>query len=423
MRSAAHRLAIGGLWLVVECALVNHAVHGAVVRSGGVPPSAPRPEPLDRELVDQPITPPPPFVSVWLEAPGDPILPVFDGVVVQRDGWLAVVGGMTGEFVTTPAIQLRHPERGWRPIGSQLLEGRARFTMTPLGDGRFLVVGGVQGSMGEALLPLASVEVVDPFVAGSREAPPLDEPLVGHTAHALGEGRVLVIGGQAARVFEMKSMQWTEFIPLLTPRRDHASVVLPDGSTLIVGGDERGTIERIEFMQGSARSQRWAVRLPHSLSRHRAVLMSDGSVMVVGGVNGETGRSESRTWRLDPRMETIEPGPDLRFARGIADAEARVDAGRLLVLGGEWVAPGERGEVDGARMWIPREQRLWSLAPLPYQATRRMWYTTGDDRPAALGGYRFLDEAESKREGLPPGPAIPQRGMILRVGGPMRMTD
>lgn len=366
---------------------------------------------------------PPRYVSVWIETAADPKLPVFDGQVVQRDGWLAVIAGMTGSFSTTPAIQLRHTDRGWLPIGSQLREGRARFTMTPLDERRFLVVGGVQGSLQDGLTPLASCEVLDPFIAGSRSVPAVDEPLVDHTAHALTGGRVAVIGGAAVRVFDGQEERWVHRVPLAHRRAGHASVLLNDRTVLILGGDESGTIERIDLGDETPTARLLDAQLPRRLVRFGAARLADGRVWIVGGVDQATGCSTDETWFLDPASEVLTPGPALALEHGIADPRLVDDHGRVLVLGGEWVAPEARGEVEGARFFVPQQDKLWSLAPLPERVSRRMWYTARDGRPAALGGYRFIDEEESAQTGRPVGPETVTRGLFLRVGGAIRLTD
>lgn len=419
-RMQRHLGAIGLLLASMECFAVNPPQRVPIDGAGEAVPSAPV-GPTSPDATAH--AAPPRYVSVWIETPADLTLPVFDGRVVQRDGWLAVIAGMTGSFSTTPAIQLRHPERGWLPIGSQLLEGRARFTMTPLDDKRFLVVGGVQGSIENGLTPLASCEVLDPFIAGSRSVPPLDEPLVDHTAHALNGGCAAVIGGSAVRIFDGREHRWIHRIPLIHPRVGHASVQLDDRTLLVLGGDDSGTIELIELGDETPITRLLDVQLPKPLVRFGAIRLQDGRVWIVGGVDQSTGRSTDATWFLDPRAGLIVAGPKLVLEHGIADPRLVDDHGRVLVLGGEWVGPDSRGEVEGARFFVPEEDKLWSLAPLPERVSRRMWYTGRDGRPAALGGYRFIDEVESARIGRAMGPEIVTRSLLLRVGGAIRLTD
>src|SRR5207245_1340818 len=63
-------------------------------------------------------------------------------------------------------------------------------TRTPLGDGRWLRVGG-QGQDG----PLSTVSLFDPFVQTTFVLPSLHEARAWHTATLLADGSVLVAGG------------------------------------------------------------------------------------------------------------------------------------------------------------------------------------------------------------------------------------
>ena len=67
---------------------------------------------------------------------------------------------------------------------------RAFHTVTPLPDGRVLVVGGSVGSE-----RLASVEVWDPSTGAFVGTGSMSEAHSGHTATALPDGRVLIAGG------------------------------------------------------------------------------------------------------------------------------------------------------------------------------------------------------------------------------------
>jgi hypothetical protein len=77
------------------------------------------------------------------------------------------------------------------PAGS-LDKKRAVHTATALPDGRVLVVGGAPGSQDEVLV---SAEVWDPATNSFGPAGSLTEVRTGHTATALPDGRVLVVGG------------------------------------------------------------------------------------------------------------------------------------------------------------------------------------------------------------------------------------
>jgi len=359
---------------------------------------------------------PPEFLALWTSAPQDLPLPVFDGIVVQRRGEIAIIGGFTAGLNATPAIQIRHPTRGWQPIGSQMLEARALHTVTPLSDGRVLIVGGVQGVLGRELLPLASAEVLNPFVAGSMSVPSIDEPLVGHTAHALGNGRVVVIGASGAYVFDEATMSWTARVPLAHARRNHASIVLHDGSILVVGGEGEHTIERTHVASSRLESVLWEQTLPIACSHTSLASLPDGRVWVVGGMQQDSGRSTDRSWIIDPAVGTIIDGPNLALDRGVCGVSLFREGGRMIALGGEWVDGNARGPSNVARLFDARANRLWSLPAIPNDASRRMWYFDDRDRPAAIGGYRFVTPDEAAVVGVAAGPSVLTDAIALDLG-------
>jgi len=348
------------------------------------------------------------------------VLPVFDGqVVVARDG-VAILGGFTASLEATPAIQIRHRSRGWQPIGSQLLDPRAGCTMTPLGDGRMLVVGGRTGSPAKGVESLVTAEVLNPFIAGSTTVGAVDEPLSGHTAHALGDSRAVVVGAHAVRLFDGERMKWIGRIPLAHPRKHHASVLIDDEVILVIGGDESGTVEAVGLRDaGDGRLRAttlWTAPLDRPLAHAAAARLPDGRVFVAGGVDVSTGRTIDTTWFIDPETKTVTPGPRLALERGVANAAMFVRDGKVAILGGEWIDADRRGPADAARLYDPVEDRLWALPPLPNHASRRMWFVDRAGRISALGGYLFIPPDEAARTARKPGVHLLRERITLRLG-------
>ena len=188
------------------------------------------------------------FLATWQHVERSlPILPVFDHTIAVDRHRTALIGGFTKNLTSSPTIQIYVDGKGWQPIGSHLLDSRARHTQSMLPGGRVLIVGGVQGTIGQELTPLTSCEVINPFIAGSIVVEPLDEPLIGHSAHNLPDGRVAIVGGRAVHIFDGNSLQWVDRIELIQPRSGHAAVLLDDTTLLIMGGDENGTIEQVDL--------------------------------------------------------------------------------------------------------------------------------------------------------------------------------
>lgn len=401
-------------------------------------------------------------------------LGVFDCAASLAGGWLVVTGGFAADLSATPVVQVRHATRGWRPIGTQLAHPRARHTQTTLGDGRVLIVGGVQGTLGSdtgnVLQPLTTAEVLHPLMAGSTVIE-LSEALEGHSAHRLPDGRVAVVGAGWVRIFDPGADSFSEAIRLMRPRRHHAAVLWlrPDpspnlaadkeeerrndeadvriieqelsidlvptargasiGATLepqrvevprapvveapsaprlvllIIGGDDESSIEEIDLEH--RRSSLWGAMLPAALSEASAIVCRDGRVLVAGGMDRGKGRSVGSTWWLTPDQQ-ITPGPDLDLPEGVAGACLFVDPrdSGVTMLGGEQRSPDRLVSLGDGRLLRAGGRLLFALS-MPAPAThfaRRCWVRYDDRRVAAVGGYRYVHEAEdAARLGLKPG--------------------
>ncbi|GEM_PF-3912104 len=417
----------------------------------------------------------------------DPMpLPVFDAGAGLSDDWIVVSGGFGEDLSTTPAIQVRSESRGWRPIGTQLSEPRARHTQTTLDDGRVLVVGGVQGSLrpdaDQAPVTLASAEVFHPLIAGS-DFIALGEPLVGHSAHRLPDGRVAVIGGSWVRLFDPELDGFTEAIRLKHERHGHASVLWnrtvypapvvpslaerkqdPDyniveqelaigsvptargasiGATmepqkieipkahhpvkystrlvlLVIGGNGDSTIEEVDLQAGTSRL--WQAQLPAPTAEACATVTMEGRVLLIGGVDTDTGESLASSSWLDAH-ESVSAGPDLRLSVGSAAATCFVDSmdGSVIMFGGEQRDALSIKPVAAGRMMRRGGERLFTL-PVPTAAAcyaRRNWIRLDDRRVAAVGGYRYVDAATATAENIAPGVYL--RGLIdvVRMPSPI----
>jgi hypothetical protein len=111
-----------------------------------------------------------------------------------------------------------------------------------------------------------------------------------------GAARVLVAGGSAqeggstpARRCEVYSASTGAFEPgpeLVRDRMAHTATALPDGRMLLVGGwcsSENATTRQAELWDPAQQAFRPAGRLAHGRHDHAAVRLNDGRVLVAGG--------------------------------------------------------------------------------------------------------------------------------------------
>lgn len=266
----------------------------------------------------------------WEVLPEMPVAALAPAASVAGDR-VVVTGGMTigGATPSIQVLDLRTLQ--WSEAG-RLRTGRFRHKQVTLPDGRLFVVGGEGLELGEQRRPLDSCELIDADLRRSEELPPMPRPMETPTAHLLPDGRVIVIGGRIACVFDPAAKRWERPIPLHERRVEHASVLLPGGDVLVIGGMNTASLERIDVARG--RSERLRVHLPVALDDTAAVVLPDGRVWVLGGqVFG--GNTTERTWLVRLDRPSIEDGPPLPHIGGIGDHLVFPVGERAVLVGGE----------------------------------------------------------------------------------------
>ncbi len=204
----------------------------------------------------------------------------------------------------------------WEQTGS-LRDNRSSHTSTLLKDGSVLVVGGRGNGFSDSGIDftrpygLASVERFDPKKGEWRLASPLNQARVGHTATILANGNVLVTGGtqfdssstiQRARalssveIYDPQTNTWRYSTNMHTKRAGHTATALADGRVLVVGGftGEMGSVADFTTLASAEiydpATEQWLVvaSLHEARGEHAAVVLDTGQVFVVGGITYPT---------------------------------------------------------------------------------------------------------------------------------------
>jgi hypothetical protein len=244
------------------------------------------------------------------------------------------------------------------PAGS-LSTGRNGHTATALPDGLVAIVGG-----GRDQAP-KTVEAWVPEKGAFQLAGSLSSRRKSHTATLLADGRILLVGGVRATA---KTEVWDPATgtsevtgPLITGRNGHTATLLDDGRVLVVGGWKRpGWLASAELWDPATGVFEQTGSLEQARMSHTATLLDDGRVLVVGGHGADEYVTDAAGNLLhpdgpraqaevwDPATGEFSPAGMLATARSQHTATL-LDDGRVLVTGG-W---GSDGNTDQAEIWDP----------------------------------------------------------------------
>jgi hypothetical protein len=232
------------------------------------------------------------------------------------------------------------------------------ISATTLTDGRVIAIGGRDPSLTAPMPPTSQV-----FEVTIESGTPIVHPLLRatlafprylHTATRLGDqvgSPVLVTGGLGidgkpvaqAELFKPLAEDFVAtFQPAMNfPRWHHEAVRLPDGSVLIIGGqDEFGTpVPQLELFSLDTGFVDLKTSLPESAGvvDFTATTLPDGRILITGGRPYADGPALNSAFiaRLDPLDGTVDVVPTARlsFARAGHQATLLCD-GTVLVAGG-----------------------------------------------------------------------------------------
>jgi RHS repeat-associated protein len=301
------------------------------------------------------------------------------------DGRVMVSGGIghapNGDVVPTAEIQIYDPVTDAWSAGGAMLHARYAHTATLLRDGRVFIAGGnsfntVDLGTTWSTLVLSSAEVYDPVTQSSVFTPGLTDQRSFHTATLLGNGRVLIVGGdlgfETADLFDpvTRSVRRTATRPTGLRSR-HTATLLPDGRVLIAGGQPYcQTFDRphatTEIYDPNTEQFTPFVALAARRSEHQAVLLPSGRVLLAGGADVNS----CRVFEPQNTVEILDPeaGFSTLLAARMCSGRQTFQAaglpdGTVLLMGGYSVL-GERTGTACVDLFDPEDLSLTPVPPL-----------------------------------------------------------
>ncbi len=192
--------------------------------------------------------------------------PALKWAVVAGPGGVVLPGGV----FLAPSQPGQVRIRVWDPRSGERAETTLQVVLEP-------------GMPGEATF----TELYDPGRVTTQAVGRLRTGRIHHAACLLGDGRVLVSGGRArfggpalgtVELFDPAQGTWTPRLAQGLPRTGHTLTPLPDGSALVLGGDQP-VAER--YLPGEDRFQTLGV-CGAGAGSHQTLSLRDGRVLVVG---------------------------------------------------------------------------------------------------------------------------------------------
>lgn len=270
------------------------------------------------------------------------------------------------------------------PTGS-LSVARYTHSAVRMTDGRVLVAGGhtVSGSLSSMT---RSTELYDPVTGVFSTTGLLNTARAEQASVLLPNGRVLVVGGISPGGVELSSAEtydpamgvWTMTSPMTFARRAPSAVVLLDGRVLVVGAN--GSTVTCELFDPATNTFTQTGSM--SMGRYKPALarLNDGRVLIAGGFVAQTSTYTASTELFDPATGTWSAGPNLSAGRNNATATTLAD-GRVLIAGGAGSTVLNRGD-----LYSPTSNTFSMTPPMVAGRTSHVATLLADGNVMVAGG-------------------------------------
>jgi hypothetical protein len=199
-----------------------------------------------------------------------------------------------------------------------MAEARSRHAAAPLLDGRVLVSGGlVPVGGGPNTIDVASAEIFDPAAGTFAPTGAMTVTRLNHSAIALDDGRVLVLGGNGRSSAEMYDPASGTVAPVADMEAvhglGHRAVKLLDGKVLVLGGDG-GVIQPTaiaEIFDPATNDFTRIADMTTTRMLHFAVLIEDDGTVLIGGGQDASGDVLASAELYDPAAGTFTAVADM----------------------------------------------------------------------------------------------------------------
>lgn len=189
---------------------------------------------------------------------------------------------------------------------------------------------------------------------------------------------------------------WNPTGSMSVARTLHASVLLPSGKVLLVGGSDSSVVELYDPATGIFQSAGQTL-VNHGISVG-ATLLNDGRVLIEGGVSAPTAAE-----LFDPVAGTFTPLGSLLQPHGYYQSATLLLDGRVLVVGGQAGSDPSVSTNSGAEIYDPMTSQFTNAGPMAvnrraHTATLltdgRVLIAGGETGPLTMVGFPVFNTAE-----------------------------
>ncbi len=275
--------------------------------------------------------------------------PIGDGrqihtATLLADGCVLVVGGYALDDVPLASAALYDPKTDAFNLTGSMATARGFHTATLLDDGRVLITGGGPTAWNNNGALLTSAELYDPTSGTFSPTGSMATPREGHTATLLGDGRVLIVGGidlnghavTSAELYDPTTGTFSPTGSRAAARGFHTATLLADGRVLIAGGAPAAWVSifglaSAEIYNPTTGTFSATGSMTTGRGFHTATLLADGRVLIAGGDDDVGGLASAEIY--NPTTGTFSPTGSMSTPREFMTATLLAD-GRVLIAGG-----------------------------------------------------------------------------------------
>jgi hypothetical protein len=271
---------------------------------------------------------------------GNTVEPRFDHTAtLLPDGKVLIAAGLARNGVIDVSAEVYDPHtRQFISAGKMQAPRGWGVTATSLPDGKVLLAGGASASYCGVSCYLANAELYDPLSGTFSLAGDMTGPRAGASSILLRNGNVLIVGGN-----EESGSEKVATAELYHPSTRKFSVTgsMHSGGPTVLLLLKSGKVLAVSDAGGEIydpETGRFSVAGHSSFTREKfgVALLPDGRSLIAGGQNrGALRPGSAATEIYDPSTGAMTPGPQMSFTRfKLRKAVVPLGEGRILFAGG-----------------------------------------------------------------------------------------